>query len=132
MTYTIVSLVFLSPLVGYIGSATFNNRIHLRWGQRGVAFLCSGCHLAAYIVNCTAPPYPVLVISFILAGFGNGLADAAWNAWVGSLAHPSELLGFIHAFYGVGGVLSPMIATTIITKAGLQWNEYYYIMVSDP
>lgn len=71
----------------------------------------------------------MLVFAFILAGFGNGVADAAWNAWVGNLANSSELLGFLHAFYGVGGVVSPLIATTLITKANLEWYSFYYMMV---
>lgn len=27
---------------------------------------------------CVHPPYPVLVVVFILAGFGNGLGDSGW------------------------------------------------------
>lgn len=69
------------------------------------------------------------MLAFILAGFGNGVADAAWNAWVGNLANSSELLGFLHAFYGVGGVISPLIATSLITKANLEWYSFYYMMV---
>lgn len=91
--------------------------------------LCSGFHLSAYIINCLHPPYPVLVVSFILAGFGNGLAEGAWNAYIGNLARPSELLGFMHALYGIGGVISPLLATSLITKAHLPWYSYYYIMV---
>ncbi|SPO04418.1 related to tetracycline resistance proteins [Cephalotrichum gorgonifer] len=128
LTYTIVSLVFLSPLVGYAASAILNNYLHLRIGQRGISMLCAGCHMAAYIIICLHPPYPVLVVTFILAGFGNGIGDAAWNAWMGSLDKASELLGFLHAFYGVGGVISPLIATTLITKANLPWYTFYYLM----
>lgn len=94
--------------------------------------LCAGFHLVAYIINCLHPPYPVLVVSFILAGFGNGLAEGAWNAWVGSLARASELLGFMHALYGIGGVMSPLLATSLITKAHLPWYAYYYVMVRYP
>jgi fucose permease len=76
------------------------------------------------------PPYPVLVIIFMLAGFGNGLADAAWNAWIGNMANPNEVLGFLHAFYGLGAVLAPLIATTMITKGNkLPWYYFYYVMV---
>lgn len=82
------------------------------------------------MINCTHPPYPVLVLSFVLAGFGNGLAEGAWNAWVGNLARASEVLGFMHALYGVGGVLSPLLATALITKANLPWYSFYYVMVS--
>ena len=76
------------------------------------------------------PPYPVLVVAFMIAGYGNGLTDAAWNAFFGSLAHANEMLGFLHGFYGLGAVLSPLIATSMITKLGTPWYAFYYIMVS--
>jgi fucose permease len=127
----VISLVFLSPLVGYTASALLNNTIHLKFGQKGVAIIAPTCHLIAYIVIAVHPPYPVLVIIFMLAGFGNGLADAAWNAWIGNMANPNEVLGFLHAFYGLGAVLAPLIATTMITKGQrLPWYYFYYVMVS--
>jgi hypothetical protein len=42
-------------------------------GQRGVAFVAPMCKVIAYVVTCVHPPYPVLPIIFMLAGFGNGL-----------------------------------------------------------
>jgi fucose permease len=131
LTFIVISLVFLSPLVGYTTSALLNNVIHLKFGQRGVAFIAPTCHLIAYIVIAVHPPYPVLVVIFMLAGFGNGLADAAWNAWLGNMANANEVLGFLHASYGLGAVLSPLIATTMVTKGDrLPWYYFYYVMVS--
>lgn len=127
----VVSLVFLSPFVGYVGAAILNNYLHLKFGQRGVALIHSTAHLAAYIIIASHPPYVVLVFAFILAGLGNGIADAAWNAWVGTMANSSELLGFLHAFYGVGGVMSPLVSSSM-TKTGLPWYTFYYFMVSTP
>ncbi|KUI66354.1 Bypass of stop codon protein 6 [Cytospora mali] len=129
LSFTIVSLVFLSPFMGYILSAILNNSIHQRFGQRGIAMLCSGCHLIAYTIACLHPPYPVLVVAYMLAGFGNGLADAAWNAWVGAMANPNEVLGMLHACYGMGGVVAPLVATAMITKADVEWYDYYYVMI---
>ncbi|KAI1211195.1 MFS general substrate transporter [Annulohypoxylon truncatum] len=129
LTYVVVSLIFLSPFVGYTAAAFLNNFIHLKLGQRGVAILCSGCHLVAYIIIAVHPPYPVLVISFMLAGFGNGICDAGWNAWIGNMARANELLGILHGLYGAGAVLSPLIATTMITKANLPWYAFYYLMI---
>lgn len=132
VSHTVVSLVFLSPFVGYVASALLNNYLHLRVGQRSVSLICSGCHLAAYCIICAHPPYVALVFVYILAGFGDGLSDAAFNAWVGDLANSSELLGLIHAFYGLGGVMTPLVATSFITKLGMQWYTFYYLMVSLP
>lgn len=125
-----MSLVFLSPLGGYVGAALLNNWIHVHFGQRGVAFLGPVCHLAAYIGIALHPPYPALVVIFILAGFGNGIEDAGWNAWAGNMANANEVLGFLHGFYGLGAVLSPLAATSLIAKSGWMWYEFYYIMVS--
>ncbi|KAF2018727.1 MFS general substrate transporter [Aaosphaeria arxii CBS 175.79] len=131
LTFVVISLVFLSPLVGYTASALLNNTIHLKFGQRGVAMIAPGCHLVAYVVIAVHPPYPVLVVIFMVAGFGNGLADAAWNAWMGNMANPNEILGFLHAFYGLGAVLAPLIATTMITKGDrLPWYYFYYVMIA--
>ncbi|KAI1452240.1 MFS general substrate transporter [Annulohypoxylon moriforme] len=129
LTYIVVSLIFLSPFVGYTAAAFLNNIIHLRLGQRGVAFLCSGCHLLSYLIIAVHPPYPVLVIAFMLAGFGNGICDAGWNAWIGNMARANEMLGILHGLYGAGAVLSPLIATTMITKANLPWYSFYYLMI---
>ncbi|ORY61539.1 major facilitator superfamily domain-containing protein [Pseudomassariella vexata] len=129
LTYLIVSLIFLSPFVGYTVSAFMNNYIHFSVGQRGVAFIAAGCHLVAYLVIALHPPYPVLVIAFMVAGYGNGLADAAWNAFVGNMAQANEILGVLHGFYGLGAVLSPLIATSMITKADTPWYAFYYLMI---
>ncbi|KAF2004668.1 MFS general substrate transporter [Amniculicola lignicola CBS 123094] len=129
LTYVVVSLVFLSPLAGYASAAVLNNAIHVRFGQRGVAFIGPFCHLCAYIGIALHPPYPVLVVVFILAGFGNGIEDAAWNAWLGNMANTNEVLGFLHGFYGLGAVLSPLAATALIVQAGWPWYAFYYIMI---
>ena len=129
LNYTVVSLVFLFPLGGYMLSAVLNNTVHLKFGQRGVAFICPVCHIIAYVVAALHPPFPLLVIIYMLAGFGNGLEDAAWNAWVGPMANCNEVLGFLHGFYGLGATISPLIATSMITRAHLPWWDFYWIMV---
>nr|POF02399.1 bypass of stop codon protein 6 [Quercus suber] len=129
LEYLVVSLIFLSPFVGYNLAAVLNNTVHLRLGQRGVAIIGPICHLIAYIIIAIHPPYPVLVIVFILAGLGNGLEDSAWNAWIGAMENANEVLGFLHGFYGLGATIAPLIATTMITKSGLPWYYWYYVMI---
>jgi fucose permease len=69
------------------------------------------------------------VVSFIFAGFGNGLEDAAWNAWIGNMANANEVLGLLHGVYGLGAVLAPLIATSMIARAQMPWFNFYYVMV---
>jgi hypothetical protein len=107
VTYTVISLVFLAPFVGYSAAALLNNKIHMRWGQLGVAVIAPSCKILAYVVTCVHPPYPVLPVIFMLAGFGNGLEDGGWNAWIGNMQNANELLGFLHGAYGLGATISP-------------------------
>ncbi|KAA8649922.1 MFS transporter [Aspergillus tanneri] len=111
-------------LVPYV----LSNWVHARFGQRGVAFLGSGFHIIAYASSAQHPPYPVLILIFVLAGLGNGLLDAAWNAWIGAMANSSRLMGILHGFYGLGAALAPLIATSLITTRGWHWYQYYYLM----
>lgn len=127
-----MSLVFLAPFVGYTAAAFLNNMIHMHLGQRGIAFIAPSSRVIAYIVTSLHPPYPVLPIIFMVAGFGNGLEDGAWNAWIGNMANANELLGLLHGAYGLGATISPLIATTMVTKGHLSWYTFYYIMVTHP
>lgn len=45
------------------------------------------------------------------------------------MENANELLGFLHAFYGLGGAIGPLVSTTLVTKAGWHWYEYYYLMI---
>lgn len=129
ISYTIVSLVFLSPFIGYLLAALFNNLIHHHFGQRGVAILGPVCRLIGFIPMACHPPYPALPVVMLFTGFGNGIEDSAWNAWVGNMKKANELLGIIHGCYGLGATIGPLIATAMVTKGGLQWYTFYYVLV---
>ncbi len=129
MDYTIISLVFLAPFVGYSIAAFVNNKIHMKFGQLGIAFMGPSFRIIAYVITCIHPPYPVLPIIFMVAGFGNGLEDGGWNAWVGNMENANELLGFLHGAYGLGATVSPLVATAMVTKGHLAWYNFYYVMV---
>lgn len=82
------------------------------------------------MVIATHPPYPVVVAILAIAGLGVGVTDAAWNAWIGNLAHTNQLLGLLHGFYGLGATISPLVATSMITKAHLGWWTFFYLMAA--
>lgn len=88
------------------------------------------CHIITFIVLAIHPPWPVLVVFNAFSGFGNGLTDACFCAWVGVMDKANTVQGFMHATYSLGALFAPLIATAMIT-AGLEWYTYYYIMVSN-
>lgn len=127
LNYTTVSLVFLASFPGYLLAAITSDRLHLRFGRRGLAVFASTCRLVAYIALVCHPPWAVIVVFLVFSGWGNGLLDAGWNAWAGDLNAPNELLGLIHALYGLGAAVAPLIASAMVDRSGLAWYEFYYI-----
>jgi fucose permease len=121
--------VFLSPFAGYTLAAITNNAMHSKFGQRGVAIVGPSCHLVSYIVLALHPPYPVLVVMFLLIGFGNGLIDAAWSAWLGNMAQANEVCGFLHGSYSLGATIAPLVSSVMFSRGSLPWYTFYYIMV---
>jgi hypothetical protein len=67
---------------------------------------------------------------FLFVGFGNGLVDAAWCAWLGNLAKANEVSGFLHGSYSLGATLAPLISSLMFAQGDLPWYTFYYIMVS--
>ncbi|OJK01396.1 hypothetical protein ASPACDRAFT_59099 [Aspergillus aculeatus ATCC 16872] len=109
-SYTIISLIFLSPFLGYTISAVVSNLIHQRLGRRGVAFIGPACHLLAFAVISTRPPFPVLVIMYVFVGLGSGIQNAGWNVWISSMANSHEVLGCFHGFYGIGATVESVLS----------------------
>ena len=76
------------------------------------------------------PPWPVVVLFTVLAGFGNGLIDAAWSSWAGHMVAGNVLEGCLHAFYALGCTFSPLIVTSLIVRHGLEWYYFYYMLAA--
>lgn len=76
----------------------------MTFGQRGIAIIGGLCHLIPFTVMSVHPPFPVYLTMYVFVGLGNGLIDAAWNAWIGDMVNANALMGVLHAFYGLGFV----------------------------
>ncbi|KAF5484974.1 Bypass of stop codon protein 6 [Colletotrichum siamense] len=129
ITYLQVSLIFLSPVLGFIMSTVSNHAVHLRYGKRGVIIMAGTCHVTAYLVGCFHPPFPVLVVVYILVGLGSGAKTAAWNSFVGGFNKSNELLGLLHGFYGLGATITPVTASALFSQ-GWHWYQVYYVLVA--
>ncbi|KAL6880886.1 major facilitator superfamily domain-containing protein [Trichoderma novae-zelandiae] len=124
LPHSIVSLIFLSPMVGCVLASFTSNRLHAVAGRRGVALTATGAYALAYLGLSQHPPFGVVVSLLVLTGFGSGLMNGSWNSWVGGLVSGSTLLGFLHGFWGAGATLAPILISRIATKAEHWWIFY--------
>src|SRR5437667_12075497 len=70
----------------------------------------------------------VILILMLLLGFGVAIIDAGLNTYIASMPRNAALLNYLHAFYGIGALLGPLIASCLLTiRWG--WNSVYVVWI---
>ncbi|KAF6831729.1 MFS efflux [Colletotrichum musicola] len=125
--YAVVSLIFIGNAFGFIFGAVFLESLRARLGRARMLALAQGLIALAYVPVLARAPFPVVVVSFFMIGFGMSLNLAVSNVFCGSLREANAALGYLHGAYGVGGTIGPLMATALVTAAHASWSTYYFI-----
>ncbi|KAI4686891.1 uncharacterized protein J4E84_005262 [Alternaria hordeiaustralica] len=128
ISYSIMSLVFVSNAIGFISAAFFTNTILGKFGRAKTLIIAELIQLSAYVILVCTPPYPLVVVSFFLLGFGAAINLALNNVYCANTHPPSVILGLSHGSYGVGGIVAPIIGTAIVSQ-GILWSRFYFLTV---
>lgn len=126
ITKATASLVFPAGTVGYLAAALNSGLLLERLGRRAFLMLGTGTFILGAVVALAAPPFPLLLPAFALLGFGLAILDAGLNAYVAGLPQSTGLLNYLHAFYGAGALLGPLVASTVLAVVG-RWNATYLV-----
>lgn len=124
-----LGVLLASLSIGYLSASTGFGRVH-RFLGTGVA-LGAGCTLMTlgFAGFALAPLWALVVVSAALFGVGGGLVDAGVNAHA-ALEFDVGSVNLLHASYGVGATLGPVVITTSLA-AGAAWRGgYAFIAVS--
>jgi fucose permease len=127
--YAIVSLIFITNAIGFISAAPAVQAIQSRWGRARTYMLATALMTTGYVALVCNPPFPVVVISFLFLGFGMALILAMNNVFIVNLVNGTVILGAMHGCYGVGGTVSPLMATAMVSH-GVHWSYFYFISLS--
>lgn len=73
-----------------------------------------------------APSFPFFLVAFVFTGFGLGISDAQANSFTVTVRNSHRWLGVLHAVYGLGTILAPLIANPIAAHTP-RWQLYYLI-----
>lgn len=119
-------LVSISWL-GYVIFALFISMLIIRIGVRKVLIIGYGIMIAALastsVVNC----FGLSLASLFIMSIGISFFDLGANA-LGSVTFtkkPALMMNILHFFYGVGGILGPMLASTITRNVWEDWRAPY-------
>ncbi|KAK0184619.1 MFS general substrate transporter [Armillaria mellea] len=126
INFATVSLLFVFSCSGFVLGSGANVYLNERWGLGKVVFVGSLFQVVSYTMQSPHPPFPVMVLAYALTGFGSALQNAQANGLIGSLKeHKTTKLNLLHAAYGVGAFVSPLVATHFSHER--HWS-YHFIM----
>lgn len=102
-----------------LSSGGFLNSLYIQ-----VITLGAVLQVAAYCIQAPQPPFPLLVISYCINGFGEALQDAQSNGLVANLpTNAAAKMSILHGVYGLGAFVSPLVATQFAQRH--RWTFHF-------
>lgn len=124
-----VTLLFLSQLTGYVVAALSSSLLSSKIGLARMLLLASSLLSSAFLIYAMTPAWSVMVATGTLVGLGIGLIDAGINTYIARRQENAGLMGLLHACYGLGALMGPAIAITLL-MADLDWRQVYQVFAS--
>ena len=122
-----LGLILLISTIGSISISAFVGTLIRRFGV-AVLLACSGaCAALAGTGYALAPHLWVLFAVAVLWGLAAGMMDGGLNTAVG-LSGRSRLLNLLHAAYGVGTAIGPLLVTAAILVSS--WRSAYLVLAA--
>jgi MFS family permease len=108
---------------GYLVVATTAGRLARRWGVEGLVVGSTLASALGLLLVAVAPGWPVVLLGSLVSGAGAGGMDTGFNAAV-ALREDGRLMGLLHAGYGVGAAIGPLVVGASLA-AGDGWRPAY-------
>ena len=124
-----VSTIFFAGTIGYLSAAFMSGMLTELLGRRLFLSLGAFAMLLGMSVMASVPPWYGVLGALLVVGFGIAVIDAGLNAYVASLPNNAALLNYLHAFYGVGALLGPLLASNMLA-AGMGWNRVFVVLAA--
>ncbi|EKD21720.1 MFS efflux transporter [Drepanopeziza brunnea f. sp. 'multigermtubi' MB_m1] len=130
ISYTVVSLIFVTNAIGFMSAAFFVDAIRARLGRAKTLMIAQSLMTCGYMPIVCTPPWLVVIVCFFFLWNGMALNLALGNVFAANLHNRPKMLGAMHGSYGVGGAIGPLIATAMVSQGHLLWSRYYLIPLS--
>ncbi len=123
-----LGVLLFASMAGYLTSSFFSGRLLARMGiSRLLAASCAATG-AALLGYTLVPSWWMLVLLGVVSGLGAGAIDAGLNTYIAA-NFGAGMMQWLHASYGVGVTLGPIIMTASL-KFLYTWRMGYVIVLA--
>ncbi|KAF4625771.1 hypothetical protein G7Y89_g12390 [Cudoniella acicularis] len=124
-----IALLYVATFLGWAIAAATNTHLpqYLKLGT--LLTVGATLQLISQSIRAFHPPLALFTTTFFLTGLGQAYQDSHSNTFVSGVRGSHRWLGFIHASYGLGLLISPFVATAVATVESWNWNFFYIFLV---
>ena len=111
-----------------VGGVSFiAGKVIRKFGTALVTFVSTLLTVIGLFIMSFAPNIVVMMFGAVVLGYGAGVIDTALNNYV-SLHYKAQHMNWLHAFWGVGVTISPLIMSFFLTGETGSWRNGYRII----
>lgn len=121
-----LGMLLITSVAGYMTSTFLSGALVARFGVGRLLAVSCGLTGAALVGYTLVPVWWMMVLLGMVGGLGAGAIDAGLNTY--AAAHFRDgLVQWLHASYGIGVMMGPIIMTTALTTLD-SWRAGYRIV----
>ncbi|OGM39926.1 MFS transporter [Aspergillus bombycis] len=123
-----LSQIYLVNCAGCLTASFSNIHVCSRIGTGGTLVLGAVIQTCGFSLMYWNPPFGLFTAAFFLNGMGSAYQDAQANTFTTTVDNAHRWLGILHAVYGVGTIISPIVANVIASRTPI-WQDFYFVML---
>lgn len=122
----VIGILFFTFSAGFVLAGATAGGLIARLGFRAALVLGAGVLVVAALGTALRPPFPLLVLVQVPVGYGIGVLESVLNAYLAGQPKATTRLNRLHAFFGVGALLGPVLAAWVLRTA--PWTVVWLVL----
>ena len=123
---TKIGVTFFVFSAGFFLAGSTAGALVQRLGTRAALGAGTALFTLMSLYTATRPAFLALVILQAPLGYGIGVLESVFNAYIAQLPRASNRVNRLHAFFGVGALLGPLLATWLLRS--FAWTSVYLVI----
>ncbi|XPT04740.1 Protein-serine/threonine phosphatase [Ascochyta lentis] len=124
-----ISIVCAASFSSWLLAAATDSHATRYRGTGTILAIGAFLQLLAQILRFWNPLFALFALTFFLAALRIACQDAYSNTFVTTVPSAHRWLGFIHAMYALGALVSPFVATAIVSSVQSRWSIFHVFLV---
>ena len=122
----VLGTLFFATSSGYFLSALGSGFLSAKLGQRRYMMTGTALFILGSLLLALKPSFTLVLFIRLFEGMAIAMIETGLNLFFASLSNKTALLNYLHAFYGVGALIGPLIASAILALSWA-WNIAFFI-----